>query len=143
VSTTVQDRKAPSYQELTGKGADVSRRQRWQVHRWARANLPRGGARKCMLPVPGEGAVTINVTDQLAAHVSGVQRCGSIHDCALCAPTVREQRAQQIDPLLARAMEAGCSVWFITATLSHSSMDELRESVKRLAGGPRPGPAGT
>lgn len=111
------------------------RRARWRQHRWLHDHSPRPGARQCFRPIDMDGTgVTVGVTAEGVVHVKGVKRCGSVHACPKCAPTIREQRAAQVDALLGRALAAGCIVYFVTATVQHHHGQSLSYLWQRLQG---------
>jgi hypothetical protein len=99
------------------------RRARWDQWRWLRDRSCRGGAKECMTPLGGE--VTLGVTAAGAVHVGGIKRCGSVWACPHCAPVRREKRATAIDTLIRRALDHGCEVRFVTATVSHHNEHTL------------------
>ena len=70
-------------------------------------------------------AVAVDVGDQLTAHVSGIARCGSPWACPMCAPVVRQQRADEIGAGMLRHLEDGGSAVFVTFTVRHHQADEL------------------
>jgi Replication protein len=69
--------------------------------------------------------VTVDVGRMLTAHVSNVYRCGSSWSCPLCAPVVRQRRAEEIDAALRRHLDAGGGALFLTVTLRHKKRDTL------------------
>jgi hypothetical protein len=70
-------------------------------------------------------AATVDVGRALIAHVTGIARCGSPWACPLCAPVVRERRAQEIDRGLRAHLESGGGAEFVTMTVRHSRRDDL------------------
>lgn len=69
--------------------------------------------------------VTVTVGELLIAHVSGVHRCGSLWNCPLCAPVVRQGRAKEIDLAASRVLNSGGCGLFVTATGPHRMGDPL------------------
>lgn len=63
--------------------------------------------------------------DSLAAHLSGVGRCKSIHACPVCSAIIREGRAKEINTGLRVHLKRGGGGLFITLTLRHLLRDEL------------------
>jgi hypothetical protein len=53
------------------------------------------------------------------AHWRGVQRCGSIHACAVCAATIRNYRAVEVGQGAAAWIDAGNEVYMVTFTAPH------------------------
>jgi hypothetical protein len=72
----------------------------------------------------GTGAV-VDIGAALTAHVSGIRRCGSPWACLMCAPTVRERRATEIDSGVATLLAMGGCAVFVTVTLPHGRFDPL------------------
>lgn len=69
--------------------------------------------------------MTVSVGALLIAHVSGVHRCGSIWNCPLCSPVVREGRARDIDQGAKAVLAMGGCGLFVTATGPHRKGDAL------------------
>jgi hypothetical protein len=67
----------------------------------------------------------VTVGELLIAHVSGVHRCGSVWNCPLCAPVVRQARANEIDQAAQRVLNSGGCGLFVTATGPHRIGDAL------------------
>ena len=80
------------------------------------------------------GAVTVDLGASLTAHVSGIHRCGSPWACLLCAPTIRERRAVEIDQALAVHLDRGGSALFVTLTLRHRLADVLEPRLAAVSG---------
>jgi hypothetical protein len=78
----------------------------------------------CFLGGDPEG-VRVDVGRALTALVSSIHRCGSPWSCTLCAPVVRQRRAEEIDGGLHRHLEYGGGAEFLTLTLRHHSGDTL------------------
>lgn len=103
--------------------ARENRSKRFAALEWCRENIRRKGQRSCMFA--REAFVSIAGTASGAAHVTGVKRCASPWSCPVCAPTIAERRAQEIDGAVSRWIAGGGSVWMVTATLSHQHGDDL------------------
>lgn len=113
-------------QELDRLVRQSRRRRRYELKHWRRRNARRlgagGGARSCGF---AHDDVTIGVTRAGQSHVTGVKRCGSVWSCPVCAPTIREKRAEEIDTACRNWLASGGSVWFVSATVPHRQGDEL------------------
>lgn len=81
-----------------------------------------------MFPVKG-GGVELSVSRAAAVHISGVRHCGSPWGCPVCSPVVRERRAGQIDRLVGKALQEGCEVRLVTATVQHRKSHTLKLSL--------------
>lgn len=69
--------------------------------------------------------MTVTVGLQLIAHVQGIHRCGSVWNCPLCSPVVRQARAAEIDLAASRVLSSGGCGLFVTATGPHRKGDPL------------------
>ena len=110
------------------------RAERFRKLEWLRKRTKRKGGRKCMHPLPEFETVGVGATSKGAAHVEGVQRCASTWACPVCAPTIGETRAKEIDAAASAWIAAGGRIWFVTATLSHSHGDDLGSLLDMLQG---------
>jgi hypothetical protein len=77
--------------------------------------------------------VTVDVGRALTAHVSNVYRCGSPWSCPVCAPVVRQRRADEIDRGLRHHLDAGGGALFVTLTLRHHRGDTLASRLDPIA----------
>lgn len=59
------------------------------------------------------------------SHFSGVERCGSVWSCPVCASVIRPERAREISKAVEGHQAAGGSVVFVTLTLRHQKSDPL------------------
>jgi len=76
----------------------------------------------------GLGAtVSAVATTSGATHVGGVSRCASVWACPVCAPTIRERRATEIDQGLAAHLQAGGVAYFVTTTVRHTAGTPLAQ----------------
>jgi len=107
--------------------ADLRKSERYRLHHWLSTRSCRAGAATCMHVLAGAGSVTVGRTGAGAVHVSGVQRCASVWACPVCAPTIRERRATEVDQVVRGALDAGHVVYFVTATVSHKLGDHLSD----------------
>jgi hypothetical protein len=67
------------------------------------------------------------------AHFTNVQACGSVHSCPVCAPKVRQRRADEIDKAVRAHLDAGGFALFQTFTLPHDFGDELTHLLESVA----------
>lgn len=59
------------------------------------------------------------------AHYSGLERCGSIWACPVCAGVIRATRAEEIERAAVQHAAAGGGLVFVTLTMRHGISDEL------------------
>ena len=65
--------------------------------------------------VPGAGS----------SHYRGLQTCGSVWHCPVCASKISEKRRDKLAVLVAAHIKAGGSVWMTTYTVAHKRRDDL------------------
>jgi hypothetical protein len=108
----------------------ASRRRRWGIFRRLRVVTSlRGGTRICQTPAGAN--VALGLIDGIA-RVSGIRRCGSPWACPLCAPTVREGRAREIDCGVAAHLANGGGAVMATCTMPHDYGDKLSRSLSTV-----------
>lgn len=66
------------------------------------------------------------------AHFSGLERCGSIWSCPVCAAVIRAERAREIAAALESAHRLGHGIAFATLTLRHTAEDALADNLDAL-----------
>lgn len=109
------------------------RRRRYELHHWRAGKADRlAGGKSAATCMRAHEDVTVSVTAGGQAHLTGVKRCGSIWSCPVCAPTIREQRAGDIDAACSAWTASGGQVWFVSATIPHQRGDDLGELMSRL-----------
>ena len=108
----------------TGPGQRLASRDRRQALKRAQRLITKARAAKLCYLSKGD-RVTITVGPLLVAHVSGVHRCGSLWSCPLCAPVVRQRRAEEIDQAASVVLAAGGCGLFVSGTGPHRKGDPL------------------
>lgn len=110
-----------------------ARLQRWVLQSAIKHLLPKKRISTC-LRIRGSGQEDIKVLRNVSrktAHFGGLQTCGSVWDCPICAIKISERR--RVDEVLP-AMEAwqaeGGQCWLLTLTHPHSKMDVLSDLLK-------------
>jgi hypothetical protein len=66
------------------------------------------------------------------ASYTGLQTCGSVWNCPVCAAKISEQRRRELTRLIKRATSQGHQVLFLTKTISHQSTDPLHRTLTGL-----------
>jgi hypothetical protein len=118
----------------------LRRADRWRHLNWLRGRSHRRSGRACMLAggFDRDGSRTTGVTMAGSAagvvHTAGVARCASPWACPMCAPTIGERRAAEIDAAAAGWLGLGGSLYFVTATLRHSFGDDIDGLLDMLQG---------
>jgi hypothetical protein len=77
----------------------------------------------------GAAAIVVN---EGTAHFSGVETCGRIWLCPVCAAKIRARRGDEIAEAVGRHIERGGGAYFATSTLSHDQGDALAVSLDVL-----------
>src|SRR5579883_240529 len=67
-----------------------------------------------------------------SAHYRGLQTCGSVWHCPVCAVKISEQRREELARLVKKHVDAGGSVWMTTYTVQHKHYTDLADLLKRL-----------
>lgn len=113
----------------TGRGTRARRYGR-REYLWAVSSLRR--VRNCGRVVIDRetGPEVVLAADQ--AHWRGVQTCGSVWACPVCAPKVRAGRSEEIRAALATHLAEGGGALFVTLTLPHDAGDRLRALLDAL-----------
>lgn len=78
-------------------------------------------ARVCMAPA---STVVVHVGAGATTHVAGVARCGSVGLCPVCAPTIRQARAADIDAAAEAWTALGHETYLATFTIPHGVEDD-------------------
>ncbi len=85
--------------------------------------VPEQAIRGC-LRWPYEQAIRI-LTGEGAACYRGLQTCGSVWSCAVCASRITEERRQELATVVAVAGERGLVPYLATFTVRHERADDL------------------
>jgi hypothetical protein len=72
----------------------------------------------------GSGSVSVHAHNG-DAWLAGLQTCGSVWDCPVCAVKVSEVRRQELTAAIAIARARGLGVYMLTYTASHARSDDL------------------
>lgn len=80
-----------------------------------------------------EQGVKVHLSEDRVAHFSNVQTCGSVHSCAVCAPKIRQARAEEISQAAEAHLAAGGGLEFLTLTLPHDVGDRLEHLIASIA----------
>ncbi len=84
-------------------------------------------------PIANGIAVKVGSKDgHTSAGFGGLETCGRIWLCPVCAAKIRVRRGDQIAEGVARHMDNGGAAWFLTITLPHEKGDALKDSFDAL-----------
>lgn len=76
--------------------------------------------------------VSLGATAAGVVHVGGVAKCSSSWACPVCAPTIGERRAAEIDQAVTAWRKGGGRVYFVTATMAHTAGTALATTLEML-----------
>lgn len=92
---------------------------------WQVSDLQR--VRHCgRVPVSNSGSVELRSTGGLAGY-SGLQHCGSVWACPVCASRILVSRALEIGCVLGEAIRRGHPLGFVTLTMRHGKGQRLMD----------------
>lgn len=111
----------------TQNKSDFATLRRFQLQALSRNLLPGERVSKCLrLPRPMVNQVEVwSRPDLHAARLRGLQVCGSVWMCPVCASTISEYRRRELSRLITAAGEQGCRVYLQTLTYRHKAYDSL------------------
>ncbi len=134
----------PPTSQGAGKGAEApgsdsedggvklgGRRFRYRLRTMAGQLMPHERVAGCGKKLVGSRAALVMRRDGGAAW-SGIETCGSIWLCAVCAAKVAEKRRAEVEWTADRHVEAGGAVYMATFTVPHvafQSLQELRDAI--------------
>lgn len=99
----------------------------WALRDRARRITPDKRVADCSR-TPHGGAVSVH-----AGHLSGLMMCDSVWSCAVCAPSIRNERAKDLDRKARAWTKAGGTLVMVTTTIRHKRGDRLAPQMKRVA----------
>jgi hypothetical protein len=67
-----------------------------------------------------------------SAHFKGLETCGSVWVCPVCAAKITERRRKQLQRIVNKHIELGGSVYMTTYTISHHKYDDLEDLLRRF-----------
>lgn len=114
-------------------GQRASRRtERWSLKELQRAWTEALTSSRCGYPI---GPVTVEITTAFIAHVLGISHCGSPWVCPICAPVIRERRAQEFNAISQEAERLGWSQLFGVGTVRHHMGQPLGDMLPVVTSG--------
>ncbi len=107
-----------------------SRLERWILQSAVKKLLPEKRVAKCCrLKSSGNSTIKVlhNSIDK-TAHFGGLQTCGSVWDCSVCAPKISERRrVDEVVPAMQAWESQGGQVLLLTLTHPHQKIDVLAD----------------
>lgn len=109
--------------------------ERYALQSVVRSLLPNSRTAKCLRHVQANRE-TVDVwcsTEYQRAHYGGLQTCGSVWACPVCAAKISERRRAELQALIAGHELAGGVVLLVTRTVPHERYDNLEELLDKIA----------
>lgn len=107
---------------------------KWQLHNIAAAVLGVMWRTASCMKRQVSGATCVHRADSGRAYYTGVQACGSVWACPICAQKIAARRRDEIS----KAIEgSGYSVMLVTWTIQHTRKDRLKTLIDDLKAGQR------
>lgn len=112
----------------------AGRVQRFMLQSVARKLLPKSRTDKCLILRQGGKQIQVHQSIQYGtASYSGLQTCGSVWACPVCAAKIAERRRAEIIAAMTAHKAAGGCVNMLTLTAPHQRGDDLGELLARQA----------
>lgn len=104
------------------------RLERFALQSVARSILPESRTAKCLRIRAREANVQVwNSTKHRTAHYGGLQTCGSVWACPVCAAKIAERRRNEIRQAIDMHRAEGGEVQLLTLTTPHTRFDRLSD----------------
>ena len=125
----------PDTGEITGIVDSMAGRvQRFMLQSVARKVLPKSRTNNCMRVRQGGKQIQVHQSIQYGtASYSGLQTCGSVWACPVCAAKIAERRRAEIMAAMAAHKAADGCVNMLTLTAPHQRGDDLGELLAKQA----------
>lgn len=117
----------------------AARAERFALQAAARAILPTSRTAKCLRLRSGnvnskvDGVGVWKSREHGTAHYSGLQTCGSVWTCPVCAAKIAERRRAEVLAAMTAHKAAGGCVNLLTLTAPHQRSDDLAELLTKQA----------
>lgn len=126
----------PETGEIFGLAQDApsARWQRFALQAAARRILPGGRTANCLrVRSKGREIQVIRSQEHRTASYKGLQTCGSVWACPVCAAKISERRRVELQTAMAMHQAQGGQVWLLTLTTPHILVDQLELVLARQA----------
>lgn len=120
------------------------RKSRWALQNKAAKLMPHERVADCMRAVQSQamGVTLLYSSATQTAHYGGLETCGSVWMCPICAAKITERRRTELAQAVKAAREQGLQIVMCTFTFSHHRGDQLqvmmnamRQAFKRYKSG--------
>jgi len=78
------------------------------------------------------GNLTVMQNQNGSVHMHGLQQCGSVWHCPVCAAKISERRKVELQEAIEKWCSQGGKVTMITYTIPHGAVNELKPLVQSL-----------
>jgi hypothetical protein len=109
-----------------------TRREAFQRQRLAADVMGRERVGKCLWAVADLSSAVAITKGEKRARYTGLQTCGSVWMCPVCAGRVAETRRREMNKALAAARAEGLAVFLMTLTFRHSADEGLADTLTAL-----------
>lgn len=124
----------PETGEITGNDPMATRVQRFILQAVARSLFPKSRLDKCLrLRCSNQDVQVWKSTEYKTTHYQGLQTCGSVWRCPVCAAKIAERRRVEILQAMDGHKAAGGCVNLLTLTCPHQVKDKLAELLPNQA----------
>lgn len=111
-----------------------SRIQRFALQAVARRFLPKSRTDKCLVLRQKMRDIEVwKSKEHQTTHYTGLQTCGSVWACPVCASKIAERRRLEIQQAMAAHQEQGGAVNMLTLTAPHQFKDKLSDLLAKQA----------
>ena len=119
--------------KLRAAGGMALRVERFALQAVARDILPKTRTALCLRArIKGsEGVGVWKCEKHGTAHYSGLQTCGSVWSCPICAAKITERRRLEVQDAINQHRQAGGEVQLLTLTTPHGRGDDLGQLIER------------
>lgn len=120
----------PETGEILGlpKDSAMARFERFALQSAARKLLPKSRTDKCLhLRSKGQQIQVLKSKEHKTAMYTGLQTCGSVWACPVCAAKISERRRLELLSAMTAHQAQGGQVWLATFTTPHHLGDDLAE----------------
>lgn len=111
----------------SGHNTMAARVERYKLQSVVKAIIPRSRTANCLRRriSKNRGVDVWKNHEHQTAHFSGLQVCGSVWTCPVCAAKISERRRVELLGAMKRHQAAGCGVYLLTLTAPHTRKDDL------------------
>lgn len=110
------------------KTSQQARAERWALKAVVNRMFPTSRTSKCSRwKIPNQSVRILKNPEYKKAHYAGLERCGSVWWCPLCASKIAERRRSELVKAVSVARASGLQVLMMTCTVPHGIGDDVNE----------------